>query len=287
MRIPVYVMPNFDFVKMLDHIQRFRITTLTAVPPIIIALAKHPLARKYDLSSLDGLGSGAAPLAREVAEEVEKLFPKGNIIVRQGWGMTEVTCTCLSWDPTTLKKSAGVGELMPNCSAKIMELDGKTEIMEPNKPGELWVTGPTLMQGYWHKPDATRDTISVDSDGTRWLKTGDIAYVEVYKPGTTFHIVDRLKELIKVKGNQVAPAELEAVLLERPDVADAAVVGVTIKGEELPRAYVVKVPDTNASEHEISKWMEGKVTRYKQLKGGVCFVDIIPKNPVGHPFALL
>jgi acyl-CoA synthetase (AMP-forming)/AMP-acid ligase II len=104
-----------------------------------------------------------------------------------------------------------------------------------------------------------------------------------YGPGSIFHIVDRLKELIKVKGNQVAPAELEAVLLERPDVDDAAVVGVTIDGEERPRAYVVKAEGSTAKEQDIAEWMADKVAAHKRLRGGVAFIDAIPKNPVGYP----
>jgi acyl-CoA synthetase (AMP-forming)/AMP-acid ligase II len=281
LHIPVYVMPVFDFAKMLSHIQRFRITTLPVVPPIVVLLAKHPLTKKFDLSSIETIGSGAAPLTREVCEEVERLFPGREMYVRQGWGMTEVTCTSMSWDPTTtVGPSAGVGEVYPNCKARLMALDGKTEITTAGERGELWVTGPTLMRRYWRKPEATAETIVVDADGTRWLKTGDIAFVEEYRPGGIFHVVDRVKELIKVKGNQVAPAELEGILLENPDVADAAVVGVTIKGEEVPRAYVVRSAQSKASEEDVARWMEGKVTRYKQLKGGVVFVDAVPKNPV-------
>ncbi|KAK4225347.1 4-coumarate--CoA ligase-like 7 [Podospora fimiseda] len=281
MGVPVYVMPAFDFIKLLEYIQKFRITMLAAVPPIVILIAKHPLTTKYDLSSLETVGSGGAPLSLEVSEEAQRLIPTVGII-RQGWGMTEVTCTSMAWDPnSTAPASSGVGELNPNCKAKLMSLDGKRPITQANERGELWVTGPTLMRRYWKKPEATTETIVVDSDGTRWLKTGDIAYVEEYKPGGIFHVVDRSKELIKVKGNQVAPAELEGVLLENPDVADAAVIGVTIKGEELPRAYVVKKPGSKVTGEEIAKWMESKVTRYKQLKGGVIFVDAIPKNPSG------
>jgi acyl-CoA synthetase (AMP-forming)/AMP-acid ligase II len=136
------------------------------------------------------------------------------------------------------------------------------------------------MRRYWRKPEATAETIVVDEEGTRWLRTGDIAFVEEYAPGGIFHVVDRVKELIKVKGNQVAPAELEGVLLENPDVADAAVVGVTIEGEELPRAYVVRTPGSKATEQDVARWMEGRVTRYKRLKGGVVFVEAVPKNPV-------
>lgn len=199
-RIPVYVMPKFDFLKFLQHIQKFRITSLTLVPPIVVALAKHPAARQADLSSVESIGSGAAPLAADVAREVEGLFKDRGVILSQGWGMTEVTCTCMTWDITRLRPSGGVGELMPNCSAKIMDLDGQTEIVEANKRGELWVTGPNLLTGYWNKPEATRDTIAVEKDGTRWLKTGDVAYLEEYGAGGIWHIVDRIKELIKVKG---------------------------------------------------------------------------------------
>ena len=287
--IPVYVMPSFDFLKMLEYVQRFRVTTLPVVPPIVLMMAKHPLTKTFDLSSLVNIGSGAAPLAREVCQEVEKLLPGGDKYIRQGWGMTEVTCTSMSWDPTTsITGSAGVGEVYPNCKARLMSLDGKTAIETAGERGELWVTGPTLMRRYWRKPEATAETIVVDGEGTRWLKTGDIAFIDEYRPGGIFHVVDRIKELIKVKGNQVAPAELEGILLENPDVADAAVVGVTIDGEELPRAYVVRRPQSTASEKDVARWMEGKVTRYKHLKGGVVFIDVIPKNPVSgcrHPQA--
>ncbi|KAK4449154.1 hypothetical protein QBC34DRAFT_99301 [Podospora aff. communis PSN243] len=279
--IPTYIMAGFDFIKMLEYIQKYRITVLAAVPPIVLALAKHPLARKFDLSSVESVGSGAAPLGREVCEVVEKGVFKGNLTIRQGWGMTETTCTAMSWDPKTLAPSVGVGEMMPNCRGRLMSLDGKTEITKANERGELWVTGPVLMRRYWRKPDATAGTTHRDDDGTVWLKTGDIAYVDKFAPGGIFFVVDRLKELIKVKGNQVAPAELEALLLDNPDIVDVAVVGVTIDGGELPRAYVVKNPASKATEEDIAKWMEGKVARYKQLKGGVVFIDAVPKNPSG------
>ncbi|KAK8089437.1 hypothetical protein PG997_004398 [Apiospora hydei] len=279
--VPTYVMPKFDFVKVLENVQRFRITSLNCVPPIVVALAKHPLVRKYDLSSIESIGSGAAPLSGDVADEVTKLWPPGSFEIRQGWGMTEVTCTAMSWDPRIAHRSLAVGEMLPNCSARLMRLDGSGEITKAGETGELWVTGPTLLKSYWNKPEATAATLHVDADGTRWLKTGDIAYVEKYEPGGLWHVVDRLKELIKVKGNQVAPAELEGVLLESKAVSDAAVVGVTIDGEEVPRAYIVPSPEIKASEQEIAQWMEGRVVRYKRLAGGVVFVDEIPKNPSG------
>ncbi|KAF5507393.1 4-coumarate--CoA ligase-like 7 [Colletotrichum aenigma] len=278
--IPVYIMTGFDFVKMLTYIQRYRVTQLVSVPPILVALTKHPITAKFDLSSLESVGSGAAPLAEDVARQAEKLLKKPDLIVRQGWGMTEVTCTAMTWDPSRLVRSSSVGELMPNYMAKLVDESGK-EMTEPKVPGELLVTGPTVMRGYWRNPKATQETIDIDSEGNRWLRTGDIAYVDEFKTGGLFYIVDRKKELIKVKGNQVAPAELEALLLERPDIADVAVIGVTINGEEFPRAYVVRSPGTNTSGEEIAKWLEERVAKHKRLRGGVAFTDVIPKNPSG------
>jgi len=162
----------------------------------------------------------------------------------------------------------------------VAEEDEEREIMGrgPNARGELWVRGPNVMKGYWRNPKATAETLT--SDG--WLKTGDIAYVD---DRGNFFIVDRKKELIKVKGNQVAPAELEALLLEHPAVADVAVIGMpTEDGDEKPRAFVVLQPDTTSQRvtpEEIANFVQDKVVRYKRLAGGVEFVDSIPKNPSG------
>ncbi|KAI1344806.1 AMP-binding enzyme [Xylariaceae sp. FL0016] len=278
--VPVYVMPSFDFEKALHHIQKYRITSIMAVPPIIVALGKNPIVRKYDLSSVETVSSGAAPLGQEICDEVAKVWPTGQIIVRQGWGMTEITCTGTNWHPDVFLRTSSVGEIATNSKARIMRTDG-SEVTVANERGELWISTPTVMKGYWNKPEATADTIHVDPDGTRWLKSGDVAYIERYEPGGYLHIVDRIKELIKVKGNQVAPAELEAVLLDNSGVTDVAVVGVTINGEEMPRAYVVPNSADRKTEREIAKWMESRVTRYKWLKGGVKFIDAIPKNPSG------
>ncbi|KAI1104464.1 acetyl-CoA synthetase-like protein [Jackrogersella minutella] len=279
--VPVYIMSSFNFEKMLQHIEKFRIDILTAVPPVVVALAKSPLSRKYDLSSIEVIGSGAAPLGAEVCDEVAKLWPPGAMKLRQGWGMTELTCGCTSFHPGEKIKSAAVGEMLPNCALRIMKVDGSGEITKANEAGEVWVTGPILLKGYWNKPEATADTLHIDPDGTRWLKTGDVGFVEKYEPGGLLHVIDRIKELIKVKGNQVAPAELEDVLLDNKGVRDVAVVGVTINGEEKPRAYVVPNPEVKQTEQEIAKWMESRVVNYKWLRGGVKFVETIPKNPSG------
>ncbi|KAI0885817.1 acetyl-CoA synthetase-like protein [Annulohypoxylon maeteangense] len=279
--VPVYIMSSFNFEKMLQHIQKFRIDILIAVPPILVALAKSPLSRKYDLSSVEIIGSGAAPLGSELSDEVVKLWPPGAVKLRQGWGMTELTCSCTSFHPEDKNRSAAVGELVPNCKGRIMKIDGSGEITKAKEAGEVWISGPTLLKGYWNKPEATADSVHVDPDGTRWMKTGDVGYIDKYEPGGLLYIVDRIKELIKVKANQVAPAELEGVLLDNKGISDVAVVGVTINGEEAPRAYVVANPDVKQTEQEIAKWMESRVVKYKWLRGGVKFVDSIPKNPSG------
>ncbi|KAF7625436.1 putative 4-coumarate-CoA ligase [Aspergillus flavus] len=273
--VPVYIMPKFDFIKMLEYTEKFRITDLILVPPVVVALAKHPAVRsgKYDLSSVEGIGSGAAPLGREVCDEVEALWEPGRVNVKQGWGMTETTCAILGWDPTETSHTASVGELNPNCEAKIMADDGVTELGR-NQRGELWVRGPNIMKGYWRNPQATKETKTEDG----WLKTGDIAYVD---DQGKFYVVDRKKELIKVKGNQVAPAELEALLLEHPAVADVAVIGVSVNDDERPRAYVVLKSGQSASAQDLIAFMDGKVSAIKRITGGVVFVDTIPKNPSG------
>ncbi|KAK8163678.1 4-coumarate-CoA ligase 2 [Phyllosticta citrichinensis] len=274
-QIPIYIMQKFDFLKFLEYIQRYRITDLGLVPPVVLLMAKHPATRKFDLSSVERVVSGAAPLGREVSIAFENLFPNGKVNVKQGWGMTETTCTVTTFHPLARSDSASIGQLMPNCEAKIVDEAGN-EVAQGER-GEIWVHAPQVMKGYWNKPEATAETLTADG----WLKTGDIAYADA--EGYLF-IVDRKKELIKVKGNQVAPAELEALLLDHPAIADVAVIGVPAPDNELeeqPRAYVVRSPGTNASADDVAQFIAQRVARHKRLTGGVRFVEAIPKNPSG------
>ncbi|KAJ4376130.1 hypothetical protein N0V83_001411 [Neocucurbitaria cava] len=277
LRVPVYMMPKFDFLEMLQYVQKFKITDLILVPPVVVAMAKHPATRKFDLSSVEIVGSGAAPLGREVCVELERLWPEGQINVKQGWGMTEVTCAGTVFDPSKHSDSFSVGEVVPNGEAKIvLDDEGKVEAKRGER-GEIWYRGPNVMRGYWQKPKATKETLT--SDG--WLKSGDVAYVD--EQGH-FFIVDRKKELIKVKGLQVAPAELESILLDHQEVQDVAVIGVTINGNELPRAYIVPQSSAKATPEtaeQIKKWLAERVSRHKRLEGGVHFIDAVPKNPSG------
>ncbi|CZT44328.1 related to 4-coumarate--CoA ligase [Rhynchosporium secalis] len=276
--IPVYLMKKFDFVQMLDAVQEFKISNLIMVPPIVVALAKSPITKNYDLSSVIDLGSGAAPLGGDVIREAEALWPEGDRKLKQGWGMTEATCSILGWDPRLEPHPSSVGELNANCSAKIVSTDSEDFQEVPvGSRGEIWVQGPNIMKGYWRNERATSE-IFVDGPDGRWMRTGDIAYVD---DQGRFFVVDRMKELIKVKGNQVAPAELEGLLLEHPELDDACVVGVTVNGEEMPRAYVVRRQGGEVSEEGVAQWMSEKVSRTKRLTGGVVFVDAVPKNPSG------
>lgn len=271
--VPVYIMRKFEFEVMLANVQKFRITDLQLVPPIVVAMTKSPLTKKYDLSCVESAGSGAAPLGAEVSTAFNAMWPNGQINLKQGYGMTEVTCSCLGWDPNHTSDSFSVGEPNPNVEIKLVNPeDGKTEVKQGER-GEIWVKGPNTMKGYWKNPKATAETLMPGG----WLRTGDVAYLD--DQGRYF-VVDRIKELIKVKGMQVAPAELEAQLLEHKDVNDAAVIGVTVNGDEQPRAYIVKTPGCSITEREIQQFMESKVSKHKRLTGGVRFVEAIQKNPV-------
>ncbi|KAH8690843.1 putative 4-coumarate-CoA ligase [Talaromyces proteolyticus] len=285
-RSPVYIMEKFDFLTVLQNVEKFRITDLIVVPPVVVMLAKHPETKNFDLSSIQRVGSGAAPLSREVSEETENLWPKGVINIKQGWGMTEVTCSLLGWEPDKISTSHSVGWPNANSEAKIMSLPDETadsndfstlKELGPNQSGELWVRGPQVMKGYWRNPKATAETLTPDG----WLRTGDIAY---YDEEEKFFISGRLKELIKVKGLQVAPAELDGVCLESEGVADAAVVGVTIGNQEHPRAYIVLqhgVPATKNTAERIAHQVNAKLSQHKRITGGIVFADSLPKNPSG------
>ncbi|KAI9723811.1 MAG: hypothetical protein M1828_004061 [Chrysothrix sp. TS-e1954] len=288
--IPTYIMRKFDFVKMLECVQAFRISDLQLVPPIVVAMTKSPLVKNYDLSSVETAGAGAAPLGGEVAAEFAKLWPPGKMNLKQGYGMTETTCSVCGWDPNNFSDSFGVGEPNANCEIKLVSSETLQEVPQGER-GEMWVRGPNIMKGYWKNEKATKETKT--SDG--WLRTGDVGVQDnkgvffivdrikvcLLSRPTWLHITDSDKELIKVKGNQVAPAELEAQLLEHPGILDAAVIGVTIDGEELPRAYCVKSPGQDITPEEIIKFMEKKVARHKRLAGGVRLVEAIAKNPSG------
>ncbi|TPX20445.1 hypothetical protein DIZ76_016333 [Coccidioides immitis] len=272
-QVPIYVMKKFVFEDYLRAIQDYKITYLHVVPPIMVMLSKRPETAKYDLSSVLEISCGAAPLSRELQNEVAEKY---GVSIKQGWGMTEVTTGAIHVPGGVEDKTGSAGVLDPNCECKLLDDDGN-EVPE-GEPGEMYIRSPNVSMKYWKNEEATRETML--SDG--WLRTGDIAVCR----GDWFWIVDRKKELIKVNALQVAPAELEAALLENDDIADAAVVGMKMNDEEFPRAYVVlkdavKQRPNPLTGEQIQEWIKPRVAKHKWLTGGVELIDEVPKLPSG------
>jgi acyl-CoA synthetase (AMP-forming)/AMP-acid ligase II len=265
----IVTMPRFDLAQFLQMHQDHGVTRSFVAPPIVVALAKHPMVEEYDLSSVRQVFSGAAPLSAELASEAAARL---GCEVVQGYGMTELSPVS-HITPIGGFYPCSVGVTAPNTETMIVDpLTGQAVAVEVD--GEVWVRGPQVMAGYLHNPEATAATI--DDDG--WLHTGDIGHLDA--EGHLF-VVDRLKELIKYKGFQVAPAELEGVLLSHPAVADAAVVGLPDEeAGEVPVGYVVLKPDRTASGAEILTFVAGEVASFKQLRQ-VVFVDAVPKSASG------
>ena len=261
-------MPKFDLEQFLGLVQDHKITRAYLVPPIILALAKHPIVDNYDLSSIDVILSGAAPLGQELQQAVrERLGCKA----LQGYGLTETSPVTNVIPDDGEPKAGSVGPLVPSTEAKVVDVESGEEVSSGQR-GELWFRGPQIMKGYLNNEEATRQTI----DGDGFLHTGDIGYVD---DDGYFYIVDRLKELIKYKGFQVPPAELEALLLTHPKITDAAVIGVPDEeAGELPKAYVVTNGDV--SEDEVKDFVAGHVAPHKKIRL-VEITDEIPKSASG------
>jgi acyl-CoA synthetase (AMP-forming)/AMP-acid ligase II len=263
----IVTMPKFEFEPFLKVLQDWPITSAHIVPPIVVGLGKHPAVDNYKFPHLKYIFSGAAPLGPELTEAVEKRL---NIKIRQGYGMTEAS-PATHYTVAGSERAGTVGLLMPSIEMRIIDPESGKDV-PTGQPGEVWVRGPNVMKGYLNNPEATAKT--VDADG--WLHTGDIGIVDDEGYLT---VVDRLKELIKVKGFQVAPAELESILLKHPKIADVAVIPVADENcGEVPKAIVVKREDLTAE--EVIAFVESKVAHYKRVRH-VEFVDAIPKSPSG------
>ena len=263
----IVTMPKFEFEPFLKVLQDWPIVTAHIVPPIVVALGKHPAVDNYKFPHLKYLFSGAAPLGPELTDTVEKRL---NVKIRQGYGMTEAS-PATHYTVAGTERSGTAGRLMPSIEMRMIDPQTGKDVPS-GQPGEVWVRGPNVMRGYLNNPEATACT--VDADG--WLHTGDIGIADDEGYLT---IVDRLKELIKVKGCQVAPAELESLLLKHPKIADVAVIPVPDERcGEVPKAIVVMREALTAE--EVMAWLEPKVAHYKCLRE-VAFVDAIPKSPSG------
>ena len=267
--VSIITMPRFDMVEALQAVQEHAITRFFAVPPIILGLVKAPIVDDYDTSSVRQIFSGAAPLGAELAAEAGARL---GCEVVQGFGMTELSpvshCTVEGdYRPGTS------GVTVSNTESRIVDPD-TGEDQPVGERGELWVRGPQVMSGYLNKPDATAETI--DADG--WLHTGDVAIIDEDGHMT---IVDRLKELIKFKGFQVAPAELEALLITHPKVADVAVIGVPDdEAGEIPKAFITTAPGENVTLEEVQALVREHLVSYKQIRQ-LEIIDNIPKSAAG------
>ncbi|HWU22491.1 MAG TPA: AMP-binding protein [Nocardioides sp.] len=264
----VVTMPRFELGAYLAALSSYRVTRAYVAPPIVVALAKSPLVDEFDLSSLQVVLSAAAPLDGAIARLASTRL---GVPVTQGCGMTELSGASHLVPFGECGKPGSIGRLVPGTEARLV--DPQTGA-DTSGRGELWLHGPQVMVGYLNRPDATAET--VDAEG--WLHTGDIATVDA--DGDWF-IVDRVKELIKFRGYQVAPAELEAELLTSPDIADAAVVGAQVGGEEVPRAFVVRAPHApGLTADDVIAYVGARVAPYKRVRA-VEFVEAIPKAPSG------
>lgn len=267
---PIIVFERFEIELFLSSIEKYRITNAFIVPPVLLAIVNNNhLLKMHDLSSLRLFLSAAAPLGKEL---IDKIFKLTGLTVKQAYGMTETSPLVLH-DRLKIGDPQSAGILVPNIVVRLID-PATGDDCNPGDRGEMIVKGPNVMIGYLNNEKATNDTI--DKDG--WLHTGDIALWKEEQ----FFIVDRIKELIKFKGFQVAPAELENHLLAYPGILDAAVIGIPDEeAGELPRGYVVAKSGVQLNVEDIVKFVNSRVGATKRIRGGVVIVDNIPKNASG------
>jgi len=269
----IVTVPRYDLNQFLQVLEQYKVTVAPLVPPLVLALSRAPQLDDHDLSALRLIHCGAATLADSIARACQERL---GCAIRYGYGLTEVSpLSHASLPDVSRHKPGSVGHCLPNTECKIVDYTTGAEL-ESDQQGEIWVRGPQVMKGYLRDPQATAEMI--DPEG--WLRTGDIGYCD--DEGQLF-VVDRLKELIKTNGRQVAPAELEALLLLHPSVADAAVIPTgDQEAGEVPKAFVVLKNAVSGDEigQEIMDFVAGRVAPYKRIRG-VEFVSEIPKSPAG------
>lgn len=265
------IMERFEFQAMLRAVEKYRVTTMPISPPIVVMLVKSQLTEQYDLRSLQTLTCGGAPLGRDISEQFKVKFPRVELV--QGYAMTESGGGARMLGPDETKRYGSVGRLGENLEARIVDpVSG--EALPPGQKGELWLRGPCIMKGYIGDEKATAETLS--SDG--WLKTGDLCY---FDSEGFLYIVDRLKELIKYKGYQVPPVELESLLQSHHQISDAAVIPYPDEeAGQIPMAFVVRKPESDVNESQIIDFIAKQVSPHKKIRR-VAFIDSIPKSPAG------
>jgi acyl-CoA synthetase (AMP-forming)/AMP-acid ligase II len=267
--VTLVTMPRFDLEQFLQIVEKYKITCLNLVPPLVLALSKHPLVDNYDVSSIRLISSGAAPLGQELEQACADRL---NCQIYQGYGLTEVAgASHVNTIPVPSDKVGAVGQVVPNTYSKIIDTESGKEL-GINEQGEVLIKGPHVMKGYLNNEEATKHCI--DEDG--WFHTGDIGYAD---EDGYFFIVDRVKELIKYKAYQVAPAELEAILVSHEAIADAAVIpSPDEEAGEIPKGFIVLSSEISAE--EIMKFVAEQVAPHKKIRK-IEIVDEIPKSASG------
>ncbi|RAH76351.1 acetyl-CoA synthetase-like protein, partial [Aspergillus japonicus CBS 114.51] len=276
----VFIMPKFNLHQYLTFVDIYRITFVNVVPAMLAMLCNVEQPGRFNFKAIESMTSGAAPLDPTIAQRFRHLYLRDEVLVKQGWGMTETTSNLTGFTPDDQDDGRSIGWLSPNCKARIVPVAGREfeggAGAEGRLLGELWVAGPNVMKGYWKREAETKDALITEGEA-RWLRTGDIAYVD---DRGCFYIVDRLKELIKVNGFQVSPTELEKGLMAHRGVVDAAVVAYKKQGSEFPRAFVVRTSPSVTAE-KLHAWIQERFARYKWLKGGIFFIERIPRTASG------
>jgi 4-coumarate--CoA ligase len=273
-------LPTFDLETYCQQFAKFKATLAYLVPPIVLMLVASDIPRKYDFSALECMVVAAAPLKKALQQRIKAVFPQTKIV--QGYGLSECSPSVLMQHETDEQYVGTCGRLLSTTEARLVEpVSGKD--VDIGKEGELWVRGPQTMMGYIGDEAATRDTFVGE-----WLRTGDVMMRD---ENDNFWVTDRLKEMIKYKGLQIAPSELEDLLVQHPLVIDAAVCAIYSheQASEVPLAYVSlaephhkkSTEDIKGIVDEINTWMDGRVAGYKRLRGGVYHLQTLPKNPSG------
>jgi len=283
------VTPRFEVKEYSELLEKYRVTYSLCVPPIFLAVVRHleePGVREYDWEDLKVVNNGGAPIPLELLETFYEIAKKKcnakNVTIQHGWGLTEAS-PVVAVNPMSRPKMESQGTLIPDTFHKIIDLETGEELPKRGDIGELVIKGPQVMKGYWNRPEATEGAFWIDTKtGEKWLRTGDMAYIdeEEYE-----HLLDRIKEMIKYKGWSIAPAELEDLLFNNPNVSDAAVIGkpsTELDVGEIPKAFIILKAESKGkvSEHDIIDWVAERISAYKKIRE-VEFVDNIPKSGSG------
>eukprot|EP00092_Neocalanus_flemingeri_P018391 GFUD01019904.1.p1 GENE.GFUD01019904.1~~GFUD01019904.1.p1 ORF type:complete len:566 (-),score=147.84 GFUD01019904.1:456-2153(-) len=266
-------LPKFEAATFINTLEKYKPTHMNIVPPLVTMLALSPaITRDKHLSRVKLVSSGGSPVSTQILNKLRDKMSPNQCELKEGYGMTEAPVVTRTRIDRPEEKLGSVGKIICNVSAKVVDLDSN-KALGPNQSGELFIKGPHVMAGYFQNKEATEESFE---DG--WFRTGDVVY---YDEEGYVYIVDRIKDMIKVKGYQVSPTELEDVIRTVPGVTDVAVIGIKDeKAGEVPKAFIVRASE-DVNEEQIHQFLKDKLAKYKQLMGGIIFLQELPKSPTG------